>query len=94
MVEFNLLTIDSHRYLVPYSKNIGGEKTLANYSISPSFLPIFTNSITFPMQMDFNSPNFLQSLFAKLLYCQSFFTVLYNYNYIQHVKTDFLIWYN
>ena len=44
---------------------------LVNYSISPSFLPIFTISITFPMQMDFNllkfiPPNVLQSLFTKL----------------------------
>ena len=43
MGEFNLLTIDSHRYLVPYSKNIGGEKSLANYSISPSFFANFYN---------------------------------------------------
>ena len=65
---------------IPYSKNIGGEKTLVNlvnYSISPSVLPIFTISITFPIQMDFNlskffPPNFLQSLFAKLFYRQSF----------------------
>ena len=44
---------------------------LTNYSTLPSFLPIFTISITFSMQMDFNSPkfflpNFLQSLFTKL----------------------------
>ena len=58
-------------------KNIGGKKTLANYSNSPSFLPIFTISITFPIQMDFSSPkfflpNFQQSLFTKLFYYQSF----------------------
>ena len=53
-------------------KNMGSEK-LAYYSISPSFLPIITISITFPMQTDFNSPkvflpNFLQSSFAKVFY--------------------------
>ena len=42
---------------------------LANHSISP----IFTISITFPMQMNFNSPKFLPpSLFAKLFYYLSF----------------------
>ena len=42
-----------------------------------AFLPIFTISIVFPMQMDFSlpkffPPNFLQSSFAKVFYCQSF----------------------
>ena len=45
---------------------------LVNYSNLPSFLPTFTTSITFPMQMDFHSPkiflqNFLHSIFTELL---------------------------
>ena len=48
MGEFNLLTIDSHWYLVSYSKNICGEKPLANYSISPSFFANFYNFHNIP----------------------------------------------
>ena len=55
-------------------------KTLVNWQITAIrqvFLPILTIYITFPMQMDFNSPkffppNFLQSLFAKVFDCQWF----------------------
>ena len=66
-------------------KNIGGEKTLANLAVTAFcqvFLPIFTISETFPMQMDFYLPkfflpNFLQPLFtnfftAKVFYCMIF----------------------
>ena len=72
----------------PTVKNIGGERTLANYCISLSFLLIFIISITFPMQMNFNlqkffPPNFLQltSLFAKLL-PPKFFTVQHIASYL------------
>ena len=46
---------------------------MANYSISPSFLPMFTISITFPMQMNFNSPKFfLPTSYSP--YSPNFFT--------------------
>ena len=65
---------------IPYSKNIAiiwWQKTLVNYSNSPSFSPIFTSSTTFPMQMDFNSPKFFPPNFlqpARALIRQTFFT--------------------
>ena len=59
-----------------------GEKTLANlanYSISLIFFPIFTISITFPMQMDFSSPKFSAKLPTVLIHqnvlLPNFFTV-------------------
>ena len=61
---------------IPYSKNIGGEKTLANlgnYSILPSFRQ-FAVSVTFqfPMQMDFNSPKFFSAKLPTVLIHLSF----------------------
>ena len=46
------------------------------------FSPIFTISITFPMQMDFNSPkfflpNFLQSLFTKIFTAKDFYCIVW-----------------
>ena len=69
---------------------------LVSYSNSPSFLPIFTISITFPMQMVFNSPkffppNFLQSLFAKFFDRQCF--LLYDMLMSNYVSTQHLILY-
>ena len=58
-----------------YSKNIGGEKTLENCGISPSFFTNFHNfhNIPYANGLQFTiPPNFLQSLFAKDFYCQSF----------------------
>ena len=67
-------------------KNINGEKTLtnfANYSISPSFLPIFIISITFPMQMNFNSPKFFSFfLFHKLFHLSSSFRFLHGTTFV------------
>ena len=62
-------------------KNIGGEKTLANGKLQ-HFAKFFTISITFPMQTDFNSPqffqpNFLQSLFAKVCTAKVFYCTVY-----------------
>ena len=59
---------------IPYSKNIDGKKTLANYSISSSFSTIFTISITFPMQMNFNSPKFFFHQTFYNPYLPKFFT--------------------
>ena len=61
-------------------KNIGDKKLWRIRQITAIrqvFLPIFTISITFPVQMDFNAPkffppNFQESLFTKPFYCQSF----------------------
>ena len=56
-------------------KNIDGKKTLANlanYRNSPSFLPIFTIFITFPMQMDFISRKFFSAKLPTVLICQIF----------------------
>ena len=61
-----------------YSKNVGGDKTLANlanYSISPNFVANFHNFHNFPYAkglqfVKFFLPNFLQSLFTNLFYCQ------------------------
>ena len=51
---------------------------MENYSNSPRFL-IFTISITFPMQMDFNSPNFFcQTSYS--LYSPNFFTIKFFYH--------------
>ena len=61
-------------------KNIDGKKTLvslANYSILPSFFANLHNfhNIPYGNRLQFAKvflPNFLQSLFAKLFYRQSF----------------------
>ena len=51
-----------------YSKNIGSKKTLANYSSSSNFSPIYPISITFSMQVDFNLPKFFLPNFIKLVF--------------------------
>ena len=55
-----------------------------NYSISLSFSPIFTISITFPMQMDFNSPKFFHqtsySPYSPKFLPPKFFIVRYNHS--------------
>ena len=76
-------------------KNIGGEKTLVNYSILPSFLPIFTISITFHMQMDFISPIFSTKV-PTVLIRQSFlppkfFTVLGSTGLSPYIPTPIII---
>ena len=70
------------------------------------FLPIFTISITFPMQIDFSSltffpPNFLQSLFAKLFCNQIFYYMVpmiiflvQSHKYCKIMKAHVLMHYN
>ena len=58
------------------------------------FLPIFTISITFPMQMDFNlpkffQPNFLQSLFVKVFNHQCFYCMVYMCSYIKLTTSNY-----
>ena len=52
-----------------YSKNIGGEKLWWRIwqitAFHQVFLPMFTISITFPMQMDFNSSKFLPTVLIR-----------------------------
>ena len=63
-----------------YSKNIGSEKLWQiTVLILPHCVANFHYSVTFPMQMDFNLPNFLQSLFAKLFTTKVF--LLYGVSY-------------
>ena len=51
--------------ILPYSKNIAVKILRRIWQITEIFqvfLPIFTISITFPMQMDFNLPNFFYQI--------------------------------
>ena len=55
-------------FYIPYSKNIGSKKLWRIWQITTIrqvFSPILTISVTFPMQMDFNSSNFFT---AKVFY--------------------------
>ena len=70
----------------PTVKNIGNEKTLANYCISLSFLPMFTISYANEFQsvkvFSTKLPT-VQSLFVKLFCPLSFFCTAYIYIYSQ-----------
>ena len=76
-LEVIIATTDVVKWL-PYSKTVGGKKSLANlanYNNLPSFLPVFTISITFPMQMGFNSPKFYPSYSPYSPNFRKFFTI-------------------
>ena len=65
-----MITVD---YVYRTVKNNGGEKTLANYSISPSFVANFHNfhNIPYANELKFNSPskifppNFLSTVIIR-----------------------------
>ena len=69
-------------YIYHRAKNIGGNKILVNFA-NYSSLPIFTMSITFPMQVDFNLPKFFSAKLPTVLIRQTFllpkfFTIRYS----------------
>ena len=85
---FALLASLSYSYYLLYSKKTLVVKKLWRITaICQVFLPIFTSSITFPMQMDFNlcnffPPNFLQPSFAKLFTAKVFYYTVYCYLFL------------
>ena len=62
-------------------ENLGEFGKITLFEFSPSFLPVFTISIKFPMQMDLNSPKFFcqtsYNPYSPNLFAIKVFTVRY-----------------
>ena len=70
-------------YIYRRAKNTGGKKILANFANYSSLL-IFTISIAFPMQMDFNLPKFFFRQTSYSPYSPNLFTTKVLYYMVQH----------
>ena len=73
-------------YTIAIVKNIGGKKLWQITAIHQVFSSIFTISITFPMQMDFNLPVFSAKLPTVLIRQTFIAKVFYYIRYIRNLK--------